>query len=104
MAFSYSPETVKQLISEFERTGVARPMRVGRYEPGAVLDYAITGVAPARRGTMRVEVERFVGGGFAGQVYRVKLLELDAPDGPIGHLEVGGCYAVKILIPPSSAA
>ncbi|MHC4563611.1 MAG: hypothetical protein ACYS8X_12675, partial [Planctomycetota bacterium] len=38
------------------------------------------------------------------QVYRVKLLELDAPDGPIGHLEVGGCYAVKILIPPSSAA
>jgi len=46
-------------------------------------------------------VESFVGGGFAGQVYRVRLNALDAPDGPLTGLEVGRAYAVKIIVPPS---
>jgi hypothetical protein len=40
-----------------------------------------------------------VGGGFAGQVYRVKVLRIDGAE--IAGLEAGGNYAMKILIPPS---
>jgi hypothetical protein len=49
-----------------------------------------------------VVVESFVGGGFAGQVYRVRVVEIDTPHGSLGELEIGGIYAMKILIPPSS--
>ena len=101
MAHRYSPQTIQQLTDAYAATGVVRPMRIARYEGGTELAYEVTGVAPAHPGRMRVQVEKFVGGGFAGQVYRVKLLELDAPDGPIGYLTVGDSYAMKILIPPS---
>jgi hypothetical protein len=47
-------------------------------------------------------VDKFVGGGFAGQVYRVKILDIESGDGAIEGLEVGGIYAIKILIPPSN--
>ncbi|GAH76257.1 unnamed protein product, partial [marine sediment metagenome] len=40
--------------------------------------------------------------GFAGQVYRVKVSEIEAGDEPIESLDVGRVYAMKILIPPSS--
>ena len=71
-----------------------------RYEPGTVLDYSMTGVCSATTGRARLEVERFVGGGFAGQVYRVRLVDVDAAGGVAG-LEPGKVYALKILIPPS---
>ncbi|HMD67362.1 MAG TPA: hypothetical protein VKF42_00690, partial [Chitinivibrionales bacterium] len=47
-----------------------------------------------------VRVERFVGGGFAGQVYKVRVESL-GPQGLPG-VAVGGVYALKILIPPSA--
>ena len=100
----HSPDTISSLADTFERTALVRPMRVTRYEPGTELAYDITGVAVARPAQMRVRVEGFVGGGFAGQVYRVKLLSLDSPQGDIPNLTVGGCYAIKILIPPSRGA
>ncbi len=53
-----------------------RPLRRAAYDPGDRLEYEVIGVAPARRGRVVAEVERFVGGGFAGQVYRVRLLEV----------------------------
>jgi hypothetical protein len=49
-------------------------------------------------------VQQFVGGGFAGQVYQVKVVKIDTPDGSFGGLEVGGRYALKILIPPSRSS
>jgi len=49
-------------------------------------------------------VERFVGGGFAGQVYRVRLDGLESLEGLVDGLEIGQHYAVKILIPPSPFA
>ncbi len=100
----YSPETISQLAEKYRQTDLARPMRVVRYEPGTELRYDITGVAVANPARMRVRIERFVGGGFAGQVYRVKLLSLDAPNGDIPGLTVGDSYAVKILIPPAKGA
>jgi len=104
MAKDYSLQVVNELTDAIAQADLERPERLQRYEPGRELSYDIAGVAPAPNGRMPVRVARFVGGGFAGQVYRVELLELDAPDGPIGHLKVGERYAMKILIPPSSSA
>ena len=76
-------------------------MRIARYDPGDVLVYDVTGLAGGNQGRVRAMVEKFVGGGFAGQVYRVTVVEIEGQKGPIDGLEVGGTYAVKILIPPS---
>jgi hypothetical protein len=77
-------------------------MRVVRYDAGSELIYDVTEVAGTRTARIRVVVEKFVGGGFAGQVYRVKVTEIHAPDGEIKGFEVGGIYAMKILIPPTT--
>ncbi len=81
-----------------------RPLRVGRYEPGQELSLEVLGVIPRRPAQARLQVERFVGGGFAGQVYRVRLLQLEAPEGDLAGLQQGGVYAMKVLIPPSDGA
>ena len=93
--------------------GLHRPMRISRYEADAELSYDVTTVAQATQARVSLAVEKFVGGGFAGQVYRVKVLDIQglaaasatlgagAEGEPIEGLEVGGVYAMKILIPPS---
>ena len=100
MALAYSTETCRALEEAFAAAEVLRPMRMLRYEPGAVLTYELTGVAPARRATVRLLVERFVGGGFAGQVYRAQVQSVEGET--IDGLQLGGHYAVKILVPASS--
>jgi hypothetical protein len=76
-------------------------MRVEHYDPGTELVYLATGIESRLEARVRLLVERFVGGGFAGQVYRVEILGIDSDDGRLEGLEVGGRYALKILIPPS---
>ena len=90
MTREYSVEVCKNLESWFRGVGLHRPMRVARYEVGKKLVYDIREVAGANKGRICAVVEKFVGGGFAGQVYRVKMLEIYANDGPIRGLEVGG--------------
>ncbi|MCK4343307.1 MAG: hypothetical protein KAY37_16455 [Phycisphaerae bacterium] len=94
----------KELERQFGACELLRPFRRACYDPGELLDLAVTGVIPANTGRVRAEVERFVGGGFAGQVYRVTLQEIDAQAGPIEGLSVGGTYAIKILKPPTGFA
>ncbi len=101
---SASSSLREQLGRQFDGCDLVRRLRRSRYDPGDRLEYAITGVLPANTGRIAVEVERFVGGGFAGQVYRVKLLEIEADEGPISGLIVGQPYAVKVLKPPSGFA
>jgi hypothetical protein len=101
---SVSSSPRQQLERQFEGCELVRPFRRSAYDPGDRLEYSITGVLPASTGRIVVEVERFVGGGFAGQVYRVELLEVQADGGPISGLTVGHPYAVKILKPPSAFA
>ncbi|MGB6011198.1 MAG: hypothetical protein WBI57_08030, partial [Desulfobacterales bacterium] len=101
MTQEYSIEVCKTLAARFRDAGLHRPMRVARYDPGDELVYDVSAVAGGNQGRVRAIVEKFVGGGFAGQVYRVKVVEIHAQNGSIGGLEVGGTYAVKILIPPS---
>ncbi|MHC4571141.1 MAG: hypothetical protein ACYS0C_03560, partial [Planctomycetota bacterium] len=104
MAAKYSVEVCRALEEKFRLARLYRPMRVGRYDAGTELVYDVRGIEKANTGRVHLAVEEFVGGGFAGQVYRVKVLEIEADDGSIGTLEVGGVYAMKILIPPSNFA
>ncbi len=102
MTREYSIETCKTLGARFRDALLHRPMRVVRYDAGSELVYDVTEVAGTRTARVRVVVEKFVGGGFAGQVYRVKVAEITESDGTIKGLEVGGIYAMKILIPPTT--
>jgi len=101
MTKEYSVEVCKKIEAGFRDAQLHRPMRVACYDEGSELIYDVTDVAGTNSGRIRAIVDKFVGGGFAGQVYRVKIVEINAQNGPIGGLEEGGMYAVKILIPPS---
>ena len=99
MATEYSVDVCKGLEERFREQGLHRPMRVGRYDAGDELIYDVSDLEGTNTGRTHIVVENFVGGGFAGQVYRVKISEIEG--GPIEGLDVGGVYALKILIPPS---
>ena len=89
------------LEEAFQSMALHRPMQIERYEAGTELKYAVTGVDTASKASIRLVIEKFIGGGFAGQVYRVRVLEISSEHGLNGKIQVGGVYAVKILIPPS---
>ena len=100
----YSPHIVQKLEILYRSQKTLRPLRVKRYEQGQILNYDLKGLAPAREGGVKLEIDKFIGGGFAGQVYRVKILDTMFPEGQIPGLEPGKFYAMKILIPPSGFA
>jgi hypothetical protein len=105
----YSVDVCKRLEEKFHAARLHRPMRVSRFEQGTELTYDVTGVSP--RSCLRQEdagarvhlaIEKFIGGGFAGQVYKVKILGIETNGESIDGLEAGRIYAMKILIPPST--
>lgn len=106
MAAEYSTEMIQRLQEAFGQLGLHRPMKISRYEPGTELDYTITPLPARGTAAVRVRIERFVGGGFAGQVYQIRLLEIVENGRAVeefGGLKTNGLYAMKILIPPSGA-
>ncbi|MGA1980425.1 MAG: hypothetical protein ABSG99_07700 [Sedimentisphaerales bacterium] len=102
MTVEYSVELCRELEKKCRLAGLHRPIQVARYDSGAELVYDVTGITKPNSAKVRLVVEEFIGGGFAGQVYKVKILEIEG--GLIGGLEVAGIYAMKILIPPSGFA
>lgn len=104
MQAGYSVETIKRLEADFKEFNLHRPMRTERYEDGTELVYEIKGVDDGTDAVTRLKIESFVGGGFAGQVYRVKILDIVSDNGHQnpGGLRTDGVYAMKILIPPSN--
>ncbi len=102
MAKSYCVETVKTLRDQITRAELKRPMRVTHYEDGDELTYHVQSVGQQTDGEVRLRIDRFVGGGFAGQVYRVEILAIKTEDEALDGLAVGQFYAMKILIPPSN--
>ena len=91
----------RELEASYDACDLVAPLRISRYDPGDFVEYEVTGVTPARAGRVRGEIERFVGGGFAGQVYRLRLLEVE---GGLEGLVPGRAYALKILKPPGGFA
>jgi len=104
MGKEYSVKAVNKLKDLFHQQKIILPLRVRRYDPGDELTLEIRGVVPARPAKIKLNIEKFVGGGFAGQVYKVKVIELESPEGPLPGLETGNVYAIKILIPASGFA
>ncbi len=102
MAVEYSVEVCETLKEKFHAAALHRPMQIGRYEPGEQLMYDVTAVGSADTAKLRLVVEKFVGGGFAGQVYKVRLVHIESENGCIPGLETDGTYAMKILVPPTS--
>jgi len=104
MAVDYSVEVCNKLREAISAADLHRPTRVGRYDPGRKLAYDVTGIDGKSSAIVHLVVDKFVGGGFAGQVYRVTVSAIEQKDGAVTGLEVGGTYAMKILIPPSGFA
>lgn len=90
-----------KLKAEFNRTNLFRPMKLDRYENNTELKYEVTGVSSGKKDSIHLKIIKFVGGGFAGQVYQVEILSINTENHTIDGLEIGGKYALKILIPPS---
>ena len=100
MAVEYSVDLYKNLDLRFKQLGLFRPARPGRYEPQTELVYDFEPVDSGRKIKVKLIVEDFIGGGFAGQAYKVKILEVDQPQ-LCPDLAVGKVCAMKILVPPS---
>ena len=83
---------------------LVRTYPVSRYDKGRRLTYKVEGVFPYFKGVALFEVDKFIGGGFAGQVYRVKLIALELESGESAPLTPGEMYAIKIIVPPSGFA
>ena len=101
MSTEYSIEVHRSLEKEFGQLELHRPINLERYETGTRLAYDIVTVGSALKATVHLEIKKFVGGGFAGQVYQVEITEIESATGAVEKLQVGGLYAMKILIPPS---
>ncbi|MBD3344658.1 MAG: hypothetical protein GF401_06315, partial [Chitinivibrionales bacterium] len=98
----YSVAVCNTLKKQIDEASLYRPMQIDRYDVGDELVYEVEPVAnplDKTRPKIRVSIDRFVGGGFAGQVYKVKVVSIDG--GSVEGIEPGSTYAMKILIPPS---
>ncbi|UCE22502.1 MAG: hypothetical protein JSV46_09915 [Candidatus Aminicenantes bacterium] len=104
MKAEYSVKTCQKLEEVFKSQKILRPFRVQRYDPGTELTYEVKGVVPSGTARLTLEVEKFVGGGFAGQVYKVRAKEIKSLEGEIKGITQGHSYAMKIFIPPSGFA
>lgn len=95
-----------RLCRELEEKAEAVPLRFRRSpirrETGETIRTTLTGLWPPVKVGAEIHLEKFVGGGFAGQVYRCEIKSLK-PEGAggIDGLRVGERYALKILSPPS---
>jgi phosphatidylglycerophosphatase A len=104
MAEEYSSETCRRLAAIADGQDIVRPRRVRRHEAGETLELDLTGVAPPWRARGRFELEKYVGGGFAGQVYRARLTALEGAAAADVQLEIGRQYALKMFVPWSGFA
>ncbi len=72
---------------------------------GHMLRVQVTGIHPVVKRAAEIRIDKFLGGGFAGQVYRATLVKLGvAGQQTIDGLETGKSYAIKIIVPPSEFA
>ncbi|MGD0785768.1 MAG: YrzE family protein [Sedimentisphaerales bacterium] len=100
MASEYSAEFCKSLNLSLEQLALFRPAHQTRYESGTELIYDFEPLGCNEKVKVKLIIENFVGGGFAGQVYKVKILDINQPQ-LCPDLSIGKICAMKILVPPS---
>jgi hypothetical protein len=102
MTTQYSADICRKIQVKFQGLNLHRPMRISRYDDGTELAYEVEGIEKRSINKVRLLVEKFIGGGFAGQVYRVKIVDIqNISGGQIAGLNKDGIYGLKILVPPS---
>jgi hypothetical protein len=104
MAVPCSAETLGRLKDLFYEQSLGRPLRVERYESGQRLALNMEGIDPAQKIEVELEIERFVGGGYSGQVYKIRILRIEREKETVEGLQAGGTYALKIFIPPGKVS
>ena len=97
-AHTQTREYLEQRVADAD---LFKPYRPRCHDVGQVIRLHATGVFPDTEADVELEILRQIGGGFAGQVYQVRLVAQHGDD-RISVLEDGETYALKILIPPSS--
>ncbi|MHC4131008.1 MAG: hypothetical protein ACYSR3_03290, partial [Planctomycetota bacterium] len=102
MKSDYSVKLCCELEENFQAQKLYRPFRIKRYEPGTELSFEVEIVGGNVSGKVHLVIEEFVGGGYAGQVYKVRITAIDAVAESLGPIKVGNVYAIKILVPPST--
>lgn len=103
METEYSVEVCKNLEKQFSQCNLYRPFSREKYDEGDELEYSVTAVTDGQKlARIRVVILKSVGGGFAGQVYQIKLVNIEGSTIP--ELSINGIYAMKILIPPSKGS
>jgi len=103
-AKAYSSEVCRRLAAVAEETRLLRPRRIVRHEVGDLLALDLEGVAPAWRGRATFEILGYVGGGFAGQVYRARVVDIEGDAPARAALPAGGTCALKMFVPWSGFA
>ncbi len=96
--------TIKHLENRFNASQIHKPLRTERYDAGDRISYDVALLTGENgQDTVRVSllIEKFVGGGFAGQVYKIRILSVDGDNSPF---KINHVYALKIFIPPSRGA
>lgn len=101
MATEYSIEISKKLEQKIQQAKLYRPVVTDRYDKGDELIYDMTTVEHATKARVHLIVEKFVGGGFAGQVYQVRVTGIESEQQANLGIKVSQLYAIKILVPPS---
>ena len=104
MVASYSLETLGKLKDLFYEQRLQRPLRIQRYEAGQRLTFKTEGIERDQKSDIELEVDRFVGGGYSGQVYKTKILRIESDTATPDGLHTGGTYALKIFIPPGTVS
>lgn len=98
----YSLEVCRKLQQVVAEAQLFRHYAPSRYDVEDILNLNLIGICPDVKAKAIFKIEKFVGGGFAGQVYRVKLTDINSNQEPgINELKIGKTYAIKILVPPS---
>ena len=55
----YSLHIIPELEILYRSQKTLRPLRVKRYEPGQILNYDLKGLAPAREGGVKLEIDKY---------------------------------------------
>lgn len=95
---SREKKVIDKLKEKFNSYKLIRKLRADRYDAGDELIYKVDMLDRNSSGKVTLVIDKFVGGGFAGQVYRVVIKAIEGDLSPLG---IGNIYAIKILIPPS---
>ena len=103
-AKAYSSEVCRRLAAVADESHLLRPRRIVRHEVGDRLALDLEGVAPAWRGRATFEILGYVGGGFAGQVYRARVVDVEGDAPAKAALPAGGACALKMFVPWSGFA